>query len=107
MSATWMTKYGPRRVRHEPPTLEEALFAAADLALDKAEQIQIAAKLMQVPVEQIRVAAERIVKDQARRTEIVPARRPGSSGGAVVVERKAPRRFQVETRKGSFASRGA
>ena len=28
MSTTWNTKYGPRRVRHDPPTLEEAIFAA-------------------------------------------------------------------------------
>src|SRR6266850_1458852 len=26
MSTTWKTKYGPRRVRHDPPTLEEAIF---------------------------------------------------------------------------------
>ena len=105
MSATWMTKYGPRRVRHEPPTLEEALFAAADLALDKTEQIQIAAELMQVPVEQVRVAAERIVRDLAKRSQIIPARRPGASGGAVVVERKSPRRFQIDMRRTSSASR--
>ena len=28
MSADWNTKYGSRRVRHDPPTLDEAIFAA-------------------------------------------------------------------------------
>ncbi len=28
MSGDWNTKYGTRRVRHDPPTLEEAIFAA-------------------------------------------------------------------------------
>jgi len=27
MSEDWNTKYGPRRVRRDPPTLEEAIFA--------------------------------------------------------------------------------
>lgn len=53
MSATWMTKYGPRRVRHEPPTLEDALFAAEGLAMDPSQQLEIAAELMQLPIEQV------------------------------------------------------
>ena len=28
MTKSWNTKYGPRRVREEPPTLEDAVFAA-------------------------------------------------------------------------------
>ena len=34
MRTTWKTKYGPRRVRHDPPTLEEAIFAARGLTDD-------------------------------------------------------------------------
>ena len=30
MSSVWKTKYGPRRVRHDPPTVEEAIVAATD-----------------------------------------------------------------------------
>ena len=29
MSETWMTKYGPRKVRHDPPTLAEAIARRA------------------------------------------------------------------------------
>jgi len=34
MTTTWKTKYGPRRVKHDPPTLEEAIFAARGLTDD-------------------------------------------------------------------------
>ncbi|HZT46910.1 MAG TPA: hypothetical protein VFA64_02970 [Hyphomicrobiaceae bacterium] len=89
MSATWITKYGVRRVRVEPPTFEDALFAAEGLTADKVEQIEIAASLMQVPVEQAQAEAERIRKERASRPQTV---RPRRSGGAVVVERRSPRR---------------
>ena len=48
MSTTWKTKYGPRRVRHDPPTLDEAIFAARGLTDDIEQQIDIAAGLMEV-----------------------------------------------------------
>ena len=41
----WKTKYGPRRVRQELPTLEEAIFAAQGLSDDLDEQAAIAASL--------------------------------------------------------------
>lgn len=97
MSATWMTKYGRRRVRHEPPTLEEALFAAEDLTPDKTEQIEIAAELMQLPVDQVRAEAERIAKARARRPQIVSSNRRAASS-VVVVERKFPRRLGPNAR---------
>ena len=31
MSEDWNTKYGTRRVRRDPPTLEEAIFAAVGI----------------------------------------------------------------------------
>ena len=46
MSTTWDTKYGKRRVRHDPPTLEEAIAAARDLTDDLEQQAEIAAGLM-------------------------------------------------------------
>ena len=39
MSEIWKTKYGPRRVRQEAPTLDEAIFAAKGLTDDAQEQI--------------------------------------------------------------------
>lgn len=104
MTASWSTKYGRRRVRHEPPTLEEALFAAEGLSFEAAEQIEIAAELMAVPVEQIRVEAARVLKERSRRQQITlsPSRR--APGATVVVERKTPRRIIIDPRRNSSAA---
>ena len=68
MSQDWNTKYGPRRVRRDPPTLEEAIFAAAGITDDQSEQAEIAASLMGMPIEA--VTAE--VKKAGRRARRVP-----------------------------------
>ncbi len=60
MSTTWKTKYGPRRVRHDPPTLEEAIFAARGLTDDVQEQVEIAAGLMELPPDEVRAALAKI-----------------------------------------------
>ncbi len=101
MGERWMTKWGPRRVRYEPPTLAEALDAAADMSPDQEQQIQLAADLMQLPLEDVRTDAEAIFKSRSRRrimATIVPsAQAYGASHGQprapIVVERKAPRRI--------------
>jgi hypothetical protein len=89
-----MTKYGKRRVRHEPPTLDEALSAAEGISDEPAQQIALAAELMQLPVEQVRVEAERILKTRNGRSQIqiVSGRR---TVGSVVVERKPARRIMT------------
>ena len=56
MSTTWNTKYGPRKVRHDPPTLEEAIFAARGLTDDLQQQAEIAAGLMELPLETVQAA---------------------------------------------------
>jgi hypothetical protein len=89
-SPTWITKYGPRRVRVDLPTLEEALYAAEGLTSDTPEQIGIAAELMQLPVDQVRTEAERILKARANRPRIVVQSR--QSRPTVVVERRSARR---------------
>jgi hypothetical protein len=94
MSARWVTKYGPRRVRFEPPTLEEALYAAEGLTTDTGEQISIAAELMQMPIDEARAEAERILKSRGSRPKV--AGRRSLSTGAVVVERKTSRRIPRE-----------
>jgi hypothetical protein len=43
MSEVWNTKYGPRRVRFDPPTLKEAIFAARGLTDELQQQAEIAA----------------------------------------------------------------
>ena len=49
MGMTWKTKWGARRVREDPPTIEEALIAAESLTDDLAQRVEIAAALMGAP----------------------------------------------------------
>ena len=64
----WKTKYGPRRVRQEAPTLDEAIVAAQGLTDELDEQAEIAASLMGLPRDQVR--AELVKLAPARRKEI-------------------------------------
>jgi hypothetical protein len=84
MSEVWKTKYGPRRVRRDPPTVAEAVAAARGLTDDVQEQIEIAASLIDLPPDQVKPevlkAATTMRKEAgAPRTvvvERVPSRRP-------------------------------
>ena len=89
MGSGWKTKYGMRRVRVDPPTLEEALYAAEGLTPDANEQLQIAAALMDLPVDTVRAEAQRVTRRSARATPSLP-RRPS---GSLIVETKHSRRF--------------
>lgn len=89
VSGTWNTKYGMRRVRHDPPTLSEAVFAAAGLTDDPGQQAEIAASLMGRPVEEIRVELAKAMRP-LRTSRVIEVARGGQR--AVVVERKSPRR---------------
>ena len=53
MSAEWKTKQGTRRVRVEPPTLEEAIFAAQGVTDDPQQQADFAADLTGDKVDQL------------------------------------------------------
>ena len=67
MTATWKTKWGVRRVRRDTPTIEEALIAAESLAADPGQRAEIAASLMGVPVEDVKVmAAKQAAKTRGR-----------------------------------------
>jgi hypothetical protein len=91
MGKTWNTQYGPRRVREEPPSLDEAIFAARGLSDDPNAQAEIAASLMGVAVEQVRVA---MIKSSQRKdigSSVTFTKRAGAER-AVVVERKPMRR---------------
>ena len=89
MSEVWSTKFGLRRVRHDPPVIAEAIAAAQGLADDPAEQAEIAASLMGVSVEE---AAAEIKKLSTRRKPITltSTDRKGMAR-AVVVERRPSR----------------
>jgi len=99
MGKTWVTKYGVRRVRVEPPTFEDALYAAEGLTLDAQEQISIAAELMHLPLEEARAEAERVIRERAKRPQTVQASR---SQARVVVERRGPRRTAQAPRRSSY-----
>jgi hypothetical protein len=92
MSEVWKTKNGPRKVRFDPPTLKEAIFAAQGLTGDLDQQAEIAAALMAVPVEDVRTTLAATVRapDGAHIVTSV-----GRDGGArlVIVERKPNRHF--------------
>lgn len=80
------------RVKKEPPTLEEAMFAAAGLTDDLDQQIEIAATLMGLPLEADAVKALKAARPRAKVVDMTSAR--GKVGRAVLVERKrAPRSF--------------
>ena len=92
MSTTWNTKWGVRRVRVELPTLEEALDAAADLAMRQEAQIALAAELMDVPLVEVKARAEQILRSRIRRPQTL---QPRAGRAPVVVERKVARRLVV------------
>ncbi len=84
MSEVWKTKYGPRRVRRDPPTVTEAVAAARGLTDDLQEQIEIAASLMDMP------------PDQVRPEVLKPASRKDTNTVAFVGRAGAPRTVVVE-----------
>jgi hypothetical protein len=92
MSTTWNTKYGPRRVRHDPPTLEEAIFAARGLTDDVEAQVEIAAGLMEAEPEVVRAALKKTPAPRKSNATLAFTSRGGAER-SVVVERKAPRRM--------------
>jgi hypothetical protein len=92
MSEVWKTKYGPRRVRRDPPTVAEAVAAACGLTDDVQEQIEIAASLMDLPPEQVKpevLKAATLTRKEANTVAFV-----GRAGTprTVVVERVPSRR---------------
>jgi hypothetical protein len=92
MTATWNTKYGTRRVRHDPPTLTEAIVAAQGLSDELQDQIEIAASLMDLPVEAVRAEVMKAAQPRSVSRIVTPAAREGGAPRSVIVERKVTRR---------------
>mgnify|MGYP001051947070 CR=1 FL=1 len=100
MSDNWMTKYGARRVRRDPPTLDEAIFAAMGITDNAEEQAEIAASLMGLPLAAVQTEVPKVSRTTARvRTQQVIAGEPGAQR-TVVVERRTVRRFGNDRRPG-------
>jgi hypothetical protein len=89
MSEVWDTKDGRRRVRRDPPTVEEAVVAAQGLTEDLKQQVEIVASLMEVSVDEARGV---VLRMGARKdvNQLTVTGRVGSPR-AVVVERRTSR----------------
>ena len=89
---TWKTKYGTRRVRDDAPTLDEAIAAAQGLSDELDEQVEIAASLMGLPRDEVRV--ELLKKAPVRQDTVksVVFAGPASAPRVIAVERKVSRR---------------
>ena len=90
MPAEWKTKQGLRRVRVEPPTLEEAIFAAQGITDDPQHQAEFASDLTGLPVEGVLATIQKEARKPARTGRVVAVPSSGSQR-AVVVERKPSR----------------
>ena len=97
MSEDWNTKYGPRRVRRDPPTLDEAIFAAIGITDDPEAQAEIAASLMGMPLEPVLAEVRKVARSSARSATRVIAGEQGAQR-SIVVERRVVRRFGNDKR---------
>ena len=100
MSEDWNTKYGTRRVRRDPPTLDEAIFAAIGITDDIEAQADIAASLMGMSLEEVLPEVKKVARSSARSTTRVIAGEQGAQR-SVVVERRVVRRFGNDKRTGT------
>jgi len=96
MGEVWETKDGRRRVRRDPPTVEEAVVAAQGLTDDLKGQVEIVASLMEVPIDQARGAVLRM--GQRKGVKHVTVTDRVGAPRAVVVERRTPRYAVVQRR---------
>jgi hypothetical protein len=76
----------PLKVRHEPPTIEEAVRAAQSLTSDLEQQVEIAAGLMGMAHEEVREHVRQQPAEPMTQSSLASGRMRG-----VVVERRAPR----------------
>jgi len=101
MSEDWNTKYGPRRVRRDPPTLDEAIFAAIGITDDHEQQAEIAAALMGMPYETVLAEVKKQSRVNARATSTRVIAGEQGAQRSVVVERRVVRRFGNDKRTGT------
>ena len=96
MTDIWETKDGMRRVRRDPPTIEEAVVAAQGLTEDVKEQVEIVASLMEISLEE----ARRVVLRMGQRKDVNRVTVTSRVGAprAVVVERRTSRFASVPRR---------
>jgi hypothetical protein len=96
MSEDWNTKYGTRRVRKDPPTLGEAIFAAQGITDDVQGQVEIAAALMGMPEDEVRSQVLKMRQPNAIQPRVIATER--GAARTVVVERRTVRRPMLDKR---------
>src|SRR5439155_834048 len=89
MSEDWNTKYGTRRVRRDPPTLEEAIFAAVGITDDQQQQAEIAAALMGLPYEEVLAEVKKTGRAVARSATRIIAGEQGAQRAVAEHELRA------------------
>jgi hypothetical protein len=96
MNDVWETKDGRRRVRRDPPTIEEAVVAAQGLTDELKEQVEIVASLMEITADE----ARGVVLRMGQRKEVNRVTVTGRVGAprAVVVERRMSRHAIIARR---------
>lgn len=94
----------PVRVRWDPPTLEEAVFAAQGLTEDLTEQAEIAASLMSVAVDDVRPLIQKAAARKSAGSRLIVSSRPGAQR-TVVVERARVIRRPMSTPSSGAGSR--
>ena len=97
MRPTWQTKYGPRRVKHDPPTLQEAITAAKCITDDVDGQAEIAASLMGLAVDEVKAEVAKANRTTARAPQVSSIFT--ATQRAVVVERRPSRRIAAPARR--------
>jgi hypothetical protein len=85
------------RVRYEPPTLDEAIFAAQGMSDNPAAQIEMVASLMGLPEEEVRTRVLAQAPTRGGTQQVVMTTRNGMQR-SVVVQRKTPRRIVLPPR---------
>jgi hypothetical protein len=82
MSEDWQTKYGTRRVRRDPPTLEEAIFAATGITDDLDSQAEIASALMGMPLDVVQAEVKKVARAAVRAptTRVIAAAQASACG---------------------------
>src|SRR5882757_8456995 len=100
MSEDWNTKYGTRRVRRDPPTLEEAIFAAVGITEDPQQQAEIAAALMGLPYDEVLTEVKKTGRAMARSATRIVAGEQGAQR-SIAVERRVIRKFGNDKRTGT------
>ena len=99
----------PRRVRRDPPTLDEAIFAAVGITDDQEQQAEIAAALMGMPYEAVLAEVKKhgraCARDgdpgdrgRTRRAALDRGRAPRRHAGSATTSAPAPEPLSIDNR---------